>query len=220
MTDKAIRHLTTAAVLLVAALAATVSYVHIRDLAVTHGGDKLTSALLPLLIDGTVAAMSCVMLRAARLENVSTPWLARVMLAVSVGATLAANTAYGAAYGISGALLWTLPAVMFVGCVEVSVAMVRRTRPIAAKQEGKCATSSPLPDSGFSASSPLPGGTGAAEPVKREPVRVRAVTVTGLTARQEAAMLDRSLSTIQRWRRDGSIGERLAAVNGNGKAHG
>lgn len=131
MTDRLIRHLTTAAVLLVAALAATVSYVHIRDLAITHGGDRLTSALLPLLIDGTVAAMSCVMLRAARLEGVRTPWLARFMLGLSVGATLAANMAYGAAYGVSGALLWTCPAVFFVGCVEVSVAMVRRTRPVA-----------------------------------------------------------------------------------------
>ena len=129
MSDTTVRRLQFAAVLLVAALAAVVSYSHIRVLALTHGGDELTAALLPLLIDGTVAAMSFAMVRAAKDEERTVPWLARFMLILSVGATLAANTAFGAAYGVTGALLWTLPAVMFVGCVEVSVLMVRKTRP-------------------------------------------------------------------------------------------
>jgi len=102
--DGAIRRLTAAAVLLVAAIAAVVSFVHIEHLAVTHGQTELAAMLLPVSIDGTVAAASLVMLRAAR-AGLGTPRLARVMLGLSVVATLAANIAYGARYGVAGALL-------------------------------------------------------------------------------------------------------------------
>ncbi|HUY47992.1 MAG TPA: DUF2637 domain-containing protein [Streptosporangiaceae bacterium] len=64
--DKPIRVLTAAAVLLVAAIAAVVSFVHIEHLAITHGQTALAAGLLPLSIDGTVAAASLAMLRAAR----------------------------------------------------------------------------------------------------------------------------------------------------------
>ena len=61
-----IRAATAAAVLVVAAIAAVVSFVHIEHLAVTHGQAALAAYLLPLSIDGTVAAASMVMLQAAR----------------------------------------------------------------------------------------------------------------------------------------------------------
>ncbi len=63
--DRLGRAVTAAAVLLVAVIAAVVSFVHIEHLAVTHGQTKLAALLLPLSIDGTVAAASMVMLRAA-----------------------------------------------------------------------------------------------------------------------------------------------------------
>ena len=72
MTDRTIRVLAAAAVLLVAGIAAVVSFVHIEHLAVTHGQTLLAAALLPLSIDGTVAAASLAMLRAAR-AGVPTP---------------------------------------------------------------------------------------------------------------------------------------------------
>jgi hypothetical protein len=81
--------------------------------------------LLPLSIDGTVAAASLVMLRAAR-NRIGTPWLARAMLALAVLATLAANVGYGLPYGVPGALLSGWPAVAFVGCAEMAIGMVRR----------------------------------------------------------------------------------------------
>lgn len=102
--DRLIRTGTAAAVLLVAAIAATVSFVHIEHLAVTHGQTWLAAVLLPVSIDGTVAAASLVMLRAAR-EGQGTPWLARFMLVLAVTATLAANIAYGVPYGLAGAAL-------------------------------------------------------------------------------------------------------------------
>jgi hypothetical protein len=60
------RTLTAAAVLLVAAIAATVSFVHIESLAVRYGQPRLAAWLLPISIDGTVAVSSLAMLRAAR----------------------------------------------------------------------------------------------------------------------------------------------------------
>jgi hypothetical protein len=124
--DKAIRRLTAAAVLLVACVAAVVSFIHIKDLAVTHGQTALAAYLLPVSVDGTVAAASLVMLRAAR-AGLGTPVLARTMLGLAVTATLAANVAYGVPYGLTGALLSGWPAVAFIGCAEMAIGMVRRS---------------------------------------------------------------------------------------------
>lgn len=130
----AIRALTATAVLLVAAIAAVVSFVHIEHLAVTHGQTRLAALLLPVSVDGTVAAASLSMLWAAR-AGLGTPWLARVMLALGVTATLAANVAYGAAFGLTGELLSGWPAVAFVGSVEMVLSTIRRTRPVPAVPE-------------------------------------------------------------------------------------
>jgi Protein of unknown function (DUF2637) len=127
MSDRLIRTGTAAAVLLVAAIAAIVSFVHIQHLALTHGQTQLAAGLLPVSIDGTVAAASLVMLRAAR-AGLGTPWLARFMLTLAVVATLAANIAYGVPYGAAGALLSGWPAVAFIGCAEMAIGMVRRAR--------------------------------------------------------------------------------------------
>ena len=125
--SRAARAATTAAVLLVAVIAAVVSFVHIEHLAITHGQTVLAATLLPVSIDGTVAAASLVMLRAAR-AGLGTPWLARLMLGLSVVATLAANIAYGARFGLAGSLLSGWPAVAFIGSAEMAIGMVRRTR--------------------------------------------------------------------------------------------
>ncbi len=125
--DRGIRRGTTAAVLLVAVVAAVVSYIHIEHESARYGQDILAALLMPLSIDGTVAAASLVMLRAARLGQ-PVPWLGRAMLALAVLATLAANVGYGAAHGVPGALISGWPAIAFVGSVELAVTMVRRTR--------------------------------------------------------------------------------------------
>lgn len=124
--DRSLRASSAAAVLLVAAIAAVISFIHIRQLAVTHGQTRLAAVLLPFSIDGTVVAASLVLLRAAR-RRVAAPWLAQVMLLSSVVATLAANVAYGAASGVIGALISGWPAYAFIGCAEMAIMMVRRT---------------------------------------------------------------------------------------------
>src|SRR5215831_11235774 len=126
MTGDRLARWTAAAVLLVAAIAAVVSFVHIEHLAVTHGQTPLAAYLLPVSIDGTVVAASLVMLQSAR-AGIRTPWLARLMLGLAVTATLAANVAYGWPAGPAWSLLSGWPALAFIGCAEMALGMVRRT---------------------------------------------------------------------------------------------
>jgi hypothetical protein len=117
--------LTAAAVLVVAAIAATVSYLHIARLALAYGQEPLAAYLLPLSIDGVVATSSLVMLRSAR-ASITAPWLAQAGLALSVAATLAANVASGMSHGWHGALIAGWPAVGFVISAETAIAMSRK----------------------------------------------------------------------------------------------
>lgn len=66
--DTNIRRLTAAAVLIVAAIAAVVSFIHIEHLAVTHGQGQLAADLLPVSVDGTVAAASLLCVVCGRTE--------------------------------------------------------------------------------------------------------------------------------------------------------
>jgi len=125
MTRDGYRTATAASVLLVAAIAAVISYQHILTLAVRYGQPQLAAIMLPLSIDGAVLTSSLAMLRSARL-GISAPWLARGMLVLSVGATLACNVAYGLPHGWPGALLSGWPAVAFIRSAEVAISMSRR----------------------------------------------------------------------------------------------
>lgn len=191
------------AVVVVGVIVAAISYSHIRDLALNYGGDSLTAPLLPLGIDGAVAAMTVFMHQACG----AALWLSRFGLLVAIGMTVAFNTAFGAAFGVTGAVIWSGPAVLLVICIEVSVLTVRRAEPAT-----KTAISVAQSDT-VTAVTPEP------VPVVAEPVTMEPVTVRKTTAKQEAVILGKSPSTIQRWRRDGSIAERLelAMANGNGK---
>jgi len=122
--------LTASAVLLVAAIAAVISYEHVVALALRYGQPVLAAYLLPVSIDGLVAVSSLVMLRAAR-TGVSAPWLARTGLVLAVIAALACNVGYGVAHGWPGALLSGWPAVAFVVAAETAISMTRQ-RPAAA----------------------------------------------------------------------------------------
>ncbi len=126
--DQRIRRATGGSVVAVALFAAVVSYSHIYALGRSHGGSVLAAALLPLSVDGLIVAASLVMLHEAR-QRRGTPVLARLMLGLGVAATLAANVAYGAAYGRMGAVIWAWPAVAFVGAAEMVMLQVRRAAP-------------------------------------------------------------------------------------------
>lgn len=125
MTTTSLRRTVVSAVLIVALVAAIVSYLHIQHLAVRSGQSMLASVLLPFSIDGTVAAASMVMFGAAR-RGEKPPRLARGMLGLSIAATLAANVAEGMSHGIVGAAVSGWPAVAFAGAVEMFMWDVRR----------------------------------------------------------------------------------------------
>ncbi len=125
--DRAIRLLTAAVVLAVAGFAAVVSYSHVFDLGRAHGQSGTAARLLPLSVDGLIAAASLVMLHEARRQRPSPP-LAWWMLGLGVAATLAANVVYGLPWGQVGAVVSAWPAVAFVGTVEMLMYLVRSRR--------------------------------------------------------------------------------------------
>jgi Protein of unknown function (DUF2637) len=129
--ERVIRAVAGAAVLSVAGVAAIVSYSHIYELGRTHGQTGAAARPLPLSVDGLIVAASLVLLIEARAGQ-SGPPLARVMLGLGVAATIAANIAYGAAYGLTGAAVSAWPAVAFIGSAELLVASIRRARPVPA----------------------------------------------------------------------------------------
>ena len=125
--DRVIRFTTAAAVCAVAAFAAAVSYSHLYGLGRAHGQDGTAARLLPLSVDGLILAASLVLLHEARNDR-DAPALARFMLWLGIGATIGANIAYGAGYGLLGALISAWPAVAFIGSVEIAMQLVRRSR--------------------------------------------------------------------------------------------
>jgi Protein of unknown function (DUF2637) len=124
--DRVIRFVTAAVVCAVAAFAAVVSYSHIYGLGRAHGQDGTAARLLPLSVDGLILAASLVLLHEARNDR-DAPRLARFMLWLGIGATIGANIAYGAGYGLLGALISAWPAVAFIGSVEIATQQVRRS---------------------------------------------------------------------------------------------
>ena len=125
--DRVIRFATAAVVCAVAAFAAVVSYSHIYGLGRAHGQDGTAARLLPLSVDGLILAASLVLLHEAR-NGRDAPRLARFMLWLGIAATIGANIAYGAVYGLLGAVISAWPTVAFIGAVEIAMQQVRRAR--------------------------------------------------------------------------------------------
>ena len=112
------------AVLAVATIAAIVSYTHIQTLALSHGYTPGTASLLPFSVDGLIVASSLALANGAR------AWLARTGLVLGVLATVAANVAFGAHYGLVGEIISAWPAGAFLVSSEILLSMLR-ARPVA-----------------------------------------------------------------------------------------
>ncbi|MFC5748895.1 DUF2637 domain-containing protein [Actinomadura rugatobispora] len=131
MHDRFIRASAAATVVAIGAIAAFISYRHAYGVAIAHGETGTTGRLLPLTIDGLVFVASLVLLDAAR-RRVSAPVLARVALALGIGATVAVNVLHGIAHGPIGAIIAAWPAVTLVVVVELLMGMIRLGRAEAA----------------------------------------------------------------------------------------
>ena len=122
--DRAVRWTAVLAVLAVAAVAAYVSYWHAVEVVTGHGEPGMVGHLYPVVIDGIIVAASMVLLDAAR-HREDAPPLAWWLLGAGIAVTLAANVAYGARFGVPGALWAAWPAAAFVGCYELLMLLVR-----------------------------------------------------------------------------------------------
>jgi len=165
--DTVIRVLAAVVVLAVAAFAAIVSYSHIFDLGRAHGQDGTAARLLPLSVDGLIAAASLVMLHAAR-NRLPRPRLADVALALGVGATIAANVAYGLPFGWLAAVVSAWPAVAFVVSVELAVRFVRDARHVATRGGADAAADDDTDASGSDEQRGSVGGKNRRQPLPKD----------------------------------------------------
>ena len=110
----------------VAAIAAVVSYSHIYDLARAHGGSGVALRLMPLSVDALILVGELMLLHQAD-HKAGRFILGWMMVWSGILATLACNVAFGAQYGVTGALIWGWPAYSFVLAAAGMVSIVKRT---------------------------------------------------------------------------------------------
>lgn len=120
-----IRRTTIATVLFLAAIAAIVSYGHMHTLALRHGEEPWTAALLPLSVDGMIIAASLALLSDSRHGRAGgiLPW---TLVVVSSGASLAANVAAAHPTLISR-IISAWPPFALIGAYEMLMRQVRHS---------------------------------------------------------------------------------------------
>lgn len=117
--------------LAVAAFAFVVSYSHIYDLGLAHAQKGVAVRMLPLSVDLLIVAASLVLFMQSgqpRPETWLARWLPRIVLWCGIGATVAANVAYGLPHGWLSAVISGWPGAAFVGVVEMVMVTVRPTQ--------------------------------------------------------------------------------------------
>ncbi|MGP4102533.1 DUF2637 domain-containing protein [Nonomuraea sp. KM90] len=160
--DRWIRWTTTAAVLVLAGIAAVVSFRHMRELALAHGEDELAAALIPLAVDGTIVAASMALLRASRqgARGGVLPWL---LLIASSLASIGANVAV-AEPTVVARLIAGWPSLALIGAYEMLMCQIRQSASRTTCARSGAATgpveSRPLPEHFQNAQVPLSAGEG------------------------------------------------------------
>ncbi|WP_246149380.1 DUF2637 domain-containing protein [Nonomuraea turkmeniaca] len=110
--------------LLVALIAAVVSFRHMHELALLHGEDPLAAALIPLAVDGTIVAASISLLLASRYGSRGgvLPW---GLLIIASLASLGANVAV-AEPSLIGRVIAAWPSLALIGAYEMLMSQIRR----------------------------------------------------------------------------------------------
>jgi hypothetical protein len=145
VTDRLIRLTTALAVLMVAGVAAVISYQHAYELVTSHGETGITARLSPFTVDGLIWAASMVVLDASR-RNHPVPRLALWSLGAGIMATVGANLAHGLGHGPVGALVSAWPALALVGSFELLMLLIRRHHQADAESEADEAPSGVVPE--------------------------------------------------------------------------
>jgi uncharacterized protein DUF2637 len=116
---------TALAVVVVAAVAAVISYQHAFELVRVHGESGTTARLVPFTVDGLIWAASMAILDASR-RSQPAPVLAKWSLGVGIAATIGANLAHGMSHGPIGAIVSAWPALALVGAFELLMTLTRK----------------------------------------------------------------------------------------------
>lgn len=121
--DLAIRWATTISVVVLAGIAAVLSYKHMRTLVLEYGETSWTAALLPVSVDGMIVASSMTLLADSRNGQRSglLPW---TLLVIGSTASLAANVAV-AEPSLVGRLIAAWPSAALIGSYELLMRQVR-----------------------------------------------------------------------------------------------
>ncbi|MEU7894269.1 DUF2637 domain-containing protein [Nonomuraea sp. NPDC049152] len=133
--DRWIRWTTTSSVILVAGIAAVVSYRHMHKLALRHGESELGAMLIPLAVDGMIVASSMSILLASRYGRRGGV-LAWLLLIVGSLASLGANVAVADATLIAR-IIAAWPSFALIGAYEMLMGQVRQRHAI--REMGTCA---------------------------------------------------------------------------------
>jgi len=139
------RWLVFAVVATVAVFSFIVSYSHIYDLGRAHAQSGTAARLLPLTVDLLIVAASLVLFIQAgtELERASLAfWMPRLVLYAAIGATVAANVAYGLPSGWLSAVISGWPGAAFVAAVEVGILVAGPVK----RGRDSSAAASALPD--------------------------------------------------------------------------
>jgi hypothetical protein len=133
--DRCIRLVTVTSVVLLAVIAAVVSFGHMRELALRHGEARWSATLIPLSVDGMVVAASMSVLLASKTGRRG-EWLPWTLLIVGSLASLAANVAVANPTTVSR-LIAAWHSFAFVGAYHLLQGQLRigPTSPIAPTDE-------------------------------------------------------------------------------------
>jgi hypothetical protein len=77
LTVRRIQRTTIGSVVILAVIAAVVSFRHMHELCLRHGEDRLAAVLIPLAVDGTIVVASMSILLATGTAPAAEPWPGR-----------------------------------------------------------------------------------------------------------------------------------------------
>jgi hypothetical protein len=124
LTVRRIQRTTIGSVVILAVIAAVVSFRHMHELCLRHGEDRLAAVLIPLAVDGTIVVASMSILLANRYGSRGGA-LAWTLLIVGSLASLGANVAV-AEPGLIGRIIAAWPSAALIGSYELLMSQIRR----------------------------------------------------------------------------------------------